>query len=246
MVLTPEQYLNALRSDGAALAKAARTNLEAEVPSCPGWTMRDLVIHTAGVYKHKNEIVKDLIAEPHSFTAASPPGAEDKLVEWFESWLDELAGTLEASDPGARAWNWSEGEQVVSFWHRRMAQETAVHRWDAQNAVGDAAPIAPDLAADGIDELLYAFMEGDRSVGPDRSVHVHCTDPELETGGEWYVAMTDGRAPVSREHAKGDCALRGPASDLLLALWGRLPLDDVEVLGDRSAAEALITLFDTD
>ena len=246
MTLTLEQYLTALRSDGAALANAARMNLDADVTSCPGWTMRDLVIHTADVYKHKNEIVKDLLTGPHNEAPDKPPEDDEKLVEWFEGWLDELAGTLDASDPSARAWNWSDGEQVVSFWHRRMAQETAVHRWDAQNAVGDPAPVAPDLAADGIDEILYAFMEGERSVGPDRSVHVHCTDPELETGGEWYVAMTDGKAPVSREHAKGDCALRGPASDLLLALWGRLPLDNVELLGDRGAAEALIVLLDTD
>jgi uncharacterized protein (TIGR03083 family) len=245
MTLTPEQYLVALRSDGAALANAARINLDADVASCPGWTMRDLVIHTAGVYKHKNEIVKDLITEPH-FTDETPPEGEENHVAWFESRLAELAGTLGASDPAARAWNWSHGEQVVSFWHRRMAQETAVHRWDAQNAVGDPAPVAPDLAADGIDELLYSFMEGDRSVGPDRSVHIHCTDPDLRTGGEWLVVMTEGKAVVSREHAKGDCALRGSASDLLLALWGRLSLDDVEVLGDRSAADALIALLDTD
>jgi MDMPI C-terminal domain len=51
---------------------------------------------------------------------------------------------------------------------------------------------------------------------------------------------------VARRHEKGDCALRGPASDLLLALWGRIPLDEVELLGDRSAAEALIALLDTE
>jgi len=246
VTLTLEQYAVALRSDGAALAGAARTNLDAAVPSCPGWTMRDLVVHTANVYKHKYEIVKDLLTEPHRNTPEAPPGDGEKLVEWFEGWLAKLVDTLDASDPAARAWNWSDGEQVVSFWHRRMAQETGVHRWDAQNTVGDPAPIEPELAADGIDEVLYAFMEGDRSVAPERSVHIHCTDPGLETGGEWLVTMTVGKAPVSREHAKGDCALRGPASDLLLALWGRIPLESVELLGDRGAAEALIELLDTE
>jgi hypothetical protein len=77
-------------------------------------------------------------------------------------------------------------------------------------------------------------------------VHIHCTDPELETGGEWLITMTEGKATVSREHTKGDCALRGPASNLLLALWGRLPLESVELLGDRGAAEALIALLDTE
>ncbi|MDQ4059107.1 MAG: maleylpyruvate isomerase family mycothiol-dependent enzyme, partial [Actinomycetota bacterium] len=182
----------------------------------------------------------------HKTTFETPPVDDQKLVEWFEGWLAKLGGTLAASDPDAKAWNWSGGEQVVSFWHRRMAQETAVHRWDAQNALGEPAPIEPELAADGIDEILYAFMEGDRSVPPERSVHVHCTDAGLETGGEWFVSMTEGEAVVTREHAKGDCALRGAASDLLLALWGRIPLDHVDLLGDRAAAEALIALLDTE
>jgi uncharacterized protein (TIGR03083 family) len=246
VTLTLEQYAVDLRTDGAALAEAARTNLDAAVPSCPGWTMRDLVVHTANVYKHKYEIVKDLITEPHKPTPETPPEDGEKLVEWFEDRLAKLAGTLAESDPEAHAWNWSDGGQVVSFWHRRMAQETAVHRWDAQNAVGDPAPIEPELAADGIDEILHAFMEGDRSVPPERSVHVHCTDTGLETGGEWFVSMTEGKALVTREHEKGDCALRGPASNLLLALWGRIPLESVELLGDRGAAEALIALLDTE
>ena len=246
MTLTLEQYAVALRRDGAALGEAARTDLDAAVPSCPGWTMRDLVVHTANVYKHKYEIVKDLITEPHDKTPETHPEDDQKLVEWFEGWLAKLAATLAESDPEAHAWNWSDGEQVVSFWHRRMAQETVVHRWDAQNALGDSAPVEPELAADGVDEILYAFMEGDRSVGPERSVHIHCTDPGLETGGEWLVSMTEGKALVTREHAKGDCALRGSSSDLLLALWGRVPLDDVELLGDRGAAEALIALLDTE
>ena len=246
MTLTLEQYAVALRSGGAALADAARANLDAEVPSCPGWTVRDLLVHTANVYKHKYEIVKDLLTERHEETPETPPEDGEKLVEWFEGWLAKLAGTLAESDPEAHAWNWSEGEQVVSFWHRRMAQETAIHRWDAQNAVGEPVPVEPELAADGIDEILYAFMEGDRSVPPEGSVHVHCTDTGLETGGEWFVTMSVGKALVTRQHEKGDCALRGSASDLLLALWGRIPLDEVELLGDRGAAEALIALLDTE
>lgn len=246
MTLTPEHYLDALRTDGAALAVAARAGLDAGVPSCPGWTVRDLVVHTANVYKHKGEIVRDLITEPYDSTDEEAPEGDGELVEWFEGWLGQMADTLQAADPDAPAWNWSDGDHAVGFWHRRMAQETAVHRWDAQNATGDPAPVAAELAADGIDELLYAFMSPDLSRGPNRSVHVHCTDPELESAGEWLVALTDGNARVTREHAKGDCALRGAASDLLLAMWGRLPLDDVEVIGDRGAAEALIALFDTD
>ncbi len=69
------------------------------------------------------------------------------------------------------------------------------------------------------------------------SVHLHCTDVD----GEWIVAADDdGADVVTREHAKGDAAVRGPAHDLLMVLWRRRPLDTVEVFGDRAVAERLI------
>ena len=42
---------------------------------------------------------------------------------------------------------------------------------------------------------------------------------------------SDGKVVVTHEHGKGDVAVRGPASELFLFLWGRLPLDG----GGRSA-----------
>ena len=75
------------------------------------------------------------------------------------------------------------------------------------------------------------------AVPVDGSVHLHCTDVE----GEWLVtADADGADVVTREHAKGDAAVRGPAHDLLMVLWRRQPLDTVEVIGDRAVAERLI------
>ena len=62
----------------------------------------------------------------------------------------------------------------------------------------------------------------------DATVHLHCTDAE----GEWLVANRDGEVTVTQEHAKGDVAARGTASDLLLFLWGRVPADALEVFGD--------------
>ena len=62
----------------------------------------------------------------------------------------------------------------------------------------------------------------------DGSIHVHCTDTE----GEWLVRRDGDDLVVTREHAKGDVAARGSASDLLLFLWGRRPVSALDVFGD--------------
>ena len=121
---------------------------------------------------------------------------------------------------------------------RRMAHETAMHLWDAQQAAGRGPAIEPVLASDGIDEFLDHFLGADdaaEAVGG--SVHLHCTD----VPGEWTVRpQDDGGFLVAREHAKGDAALRGSAGDLLLVLWRRLPLDTIDVVGDAAVAARLV------
>jgi uncharacterized protein (TIGR03083 family) len=121
-----------------------------------------------------------------------------------------------------------------------MAHETAVHRVDAERASGHEHRLAADLATDGVDEFLEYFLP---HAGPDTpplagSVHLHCTDAD----GEWTVRPGDGGGPVvSRDHAKADAALRGPAHDLLMVLWRRFPLDSVTVFGHTDLATAFVT-----
>ena len=50
--------------------------------------------------------------------------------------------------------------------------------------------------------------------------------------------VVDGLVDVRHEHAKGDAALRGSGDELLLAVWGRRPLDGLEIFGDRAVAES--------
>ena len=68
------------------------------------------------------------------------------------------------------------------------------------------------------------------------SLHVHCTD----VPGEWTIHPDGNGLAVSRQHGKGDAAMRGPASTLLLVLWGRLAADhgDIERFGDDAVLDA--------
>jgi uncharacterized protein (TIGR03083 family) len=232
-----EQYLDALAVESAAFDSAVRaTPLDAQVPPCPAWTVADLVYHLGEVHYFWGEVARRRLAAPEVEPPMRPPDGE--LVAWAARQAIELGRTLRETDPATPVWTWAP-QKDVAFIVRRMAQETAVHRWDAEAAAGEPGPIEAELASDGIDEFLaffldHRFRDGGRLDG---SVHLHATD----TPGEWLVhEEPDGALTVTAAHAKGDAAVRGPASDLLLALWRRVGLDRVEVLGDRDVAERLV------
>jgi uncharacterized protein (TIGR03083 family) len=171
------------------------------------------------------------------------PG-EDALVGWFRTGVDRLQGVLRAADPEAPVWTWSP-EKKISFIQRRMAQETAVHRWDAEAAAGEPAPIDARLAVDGIDEFfdfLDLFIGDERRGGERDSVHLHSTDAH----GEWLVTVSDGTVDVRRGHEKAEVAVRGRASDLLLLLWRRIPSARLEVLGNAPTLERFLARPDLD
>lgn len=115
----------------------------------------------------------------------------------------------------------------------------AVHRWDADTAAGTQTSIAPKLASDGIDEFLTLMLSkvAPHAAAVGGSVHLHCTD----VAGEWTVREgDDGQPLVTREHAKGDAAMRGTASDLLLVLWRRIDLASIDVVGDTEVAARFV------
>jgi uncharacterized protein (TIGR03083 family) len=150
---------------------------------------------------------------------------------------ERLLSHLRDVDPALPVWTWAD-DKTAGFVIRRMAHETAVHLWDASAAADVVNPLDPPLASDGIDEFLHYFVAeaaaGAEPVGG--SVHIHCGD----VPGEWTVREDGGAFTVAREHSKGDCAIRGAASDLFLALWRRLPLASCDVVGDAGVAARFI------
>lgn len=235
----PSEYVQALEEEGRRLLEVAR-DPSLPVVACPGWTVADLLWHIGEVHWFWAAIVSRGIVDRATADLHPPPRPDDvDLPAFAAEELDELAEVLAHADPTTPVWTWSE-QQDVAFVQRRMALETLVHRWDAESASGDHTPLAPPLAADGVDEFLEHFLASDRAGVPalTGSVHLHATDAT----GEWLVTWTEGRRVLTREHAKGDAAVRGRAEDLLLVLWRRRGLDTVEVIGDRAAAESLVGL----
>ena len=224
-------YLGALRDGSAALAAAARLGLEPPVPACPGWSVAELVLHTGNVQRHKATVVRERLRRPPRAADFPAAPSSERLIDWFEEGAADLAETLERTDPAMPVWTFHHPDQTVGFWRRRMAHEVTVHRADAQSAHGEIAPVTPpELARDGVAEVLDVMLARlrDARAGNGETIHLHCTD----TAGEWLLALEPDRVRVSLGHAKGGCAARGSASDLLLFLWGRLPAERLEVFGD--------------
>jgi len=230
-----------LASDGAAL-RAAAVDLDADVPTCPGWTVRDAVAHTATVYAHKSTIVEGSLDGP---PADWPPEfSYDDVRDFYDEQLHRVIEALRTRDPETTVWTWYPPEQTVRFWVRRMMQETVIHRADVESARGQRPGIPDEVAVDGIDELVERMLCEDDpdyyegySPGQGQRVSV------MAAGHAWTISLGDKVASFTRDAAlDADATVSGDAGAVLLALWNRLPYSAVSTTGDPSALAALRAL----
>lgn len=232
-------YAELRAAEGArltAIATEAETPgdaLQRQVPSCPGWDLEGLIAHCATVWTFVNGSIT--AGERMDLAAITRP--DGPVSRWHNEAFDTLTGVLESRQSDEGAWTWDPQHQSMSFWWRRMAQETTMHRWDAETALGvTPAPIDPELAVDGVDELfdVYVRLRNPTAfAGDGETVHLHATDAH----GEWVITRGGDGMTVERSHKKSDVAARGPAQDLLLFVWGRIGPDRLETFGDTALLE---------
>lgn len=238
-----DRWRDALRREGAEFLAAARAaDLDDDVPSCPGWTVRRLVSHVGRVHRHAIAGVQDGTVEPPALGARPPDDA--RLLAWFGAGVDRLLEVMQDAEP-----------HLVNFWPRRMAHETTIHRFDAELAAyAKAGVFEPAFAADGVGEVVESLLgmraDSEPLASARGEVLVDCTD----TGHRWLVSLEPGAVRnelVDRAPRRFDARIAGPAADLYLVLWGRLPLDPaepgrtrrerVDISGDRSLAALVRT-----
>ncbi|MBT2234943.1 maleylpyruvate isomerase family mycothiol-dependent enzyme [Nonomuraea sp. NEAU-A123] len=232
-------------ADEYALLRAAVSAAPdvAPVPSCPGWTVADLVAHVTEVYLHKAETM--LRGE---WPTPWPPdlSGEEPLAALDRSYA-ELVTEFAARVPDEYALTWYEPDQSVGFWIRRMAQETVIHRVDAELAAGlPVTPAAADLALDGVDEGLKVMLAYDFARYPEDFAEAVRDDPKgtaiAVVGGEraWLVRPSPTEVAVEDETAdraveQAETVVSGAPDELLRWVWGRG--GEVSVTGDpRHAA----------
>ena len=242
--ISPERHYAEIEASTDTLARLVDgADLTRTVPTCPDWTLRQLATHVGRAHRWAAQIAATRSAEAIPFRQVPDGRIPDDPAQhapWLRAGAARIIGAVREAD-GEPVWAFNT-LRPASFWARRMAHETAVHRADAEIAVGREVEFEPDLAADAIDEwlgLMSGLAPGDEDPRvdalPDGAVlHVHATDEGLNGAGEWLVRREGSQVTVQPGHGKGDVALRGPAGRLLLVLLRRVPPDDpqVQVLGD--------------
>lgn len=240
--MVPETQLACLEADALALSGVLATGrLDVPVPSTPGWTLGDLGFHVGGIHRFWEHVVRTGATTNEGAPTFDRP--EDRgLSEWLLEGAARLHRTLADASPERKVWSWSRRGDV-RFVVRRMAQETAMHRWDGENAVGDARAIEPvELAADGVDEFFDTQIAED-FLGPGgERIALVATDGPFR----WLATVTDGSVSCERAQGPADASVRASSSDLLLMLWRRIVPPDPGVTGDRDALVRFLGRADLD
>jgi uncharacterized protein (TIGR03083 family) len=225
---------------GAFVAALAAGPLDAPVPTCPDFTVDDLAEHVGMFTGFWTHVLCEGTGRPKPPFAE--PGSEGR-VEWMRTRADDFVSELRATPPDTTVWTWFAPDQSAGFVTRRVAHELAIHRVDAQVARGGAKPGDAERAADGIEEI-FVLMQHPQSqdlVSPTHhTLHLHGTDFEPS---EWLVDFGPDGMDVSREHAKGDLALKASVSDLEMLLYQRPTLGEVQRFGDDAALAAFHHIF---
>jgi uncharacterized protein (TIGR03083 family) len=242
--LSPADYLAHLSSLVTEFERFLRTaDLDAPVASCGEWRLGDLGAHLGNVHRWAASIVVTGEVAPQNFET----GPDGDLADWYAAAAAELLTTLREADPAETAWTLSKTERVKAFWFRRQTHEVSVHLFDAASAAGAESKVDPQIAADGVDEVLGVMMPRvHRKAGPPplpESLLLRATD----TGNAWLLrpAAVEDDGPIVRR-VSGEmvsaATVEARAEDLLLALWKRRNLAEIapRITGDESIAHGFL------
>ena len=217
----------------------AHASMDAPVAACPDWTVLDLAVHLGNVHSWAASVLETGRAaeELDDRPSSSRPR---RVARWYEGRAEDLYAVLRATPLDRPCWNFSYGEGVAGFWHRRQTHETVVHGLDLAAAAEVSERLPAALAADGVDEVLAVFLHRMHSRGHPASLDTPLALRATDTGHEWTVSPgPPGEEPrVMRSEAAGDDLLEAPAGMLLKLLWKRARLDEpavraqVRVCGD--------------
>ena len=233
-------YRRWLLDDAALLRAAAASSPQATVATCPGWTARDVVDHVGEVYAHKVAVLRLGRAPVEGEWPWAPE--DDSVFAWYDERLAELVRELDSRDGDDLSWTFIAADQTVGFWWRRMAHETAIHRVDAELAVG-RAPCAHDelQAVDGVAELLG--FAGDPSVldQPTSSIGANGTVMVDAGGSRLLVTMSDAGQSLAPAGSStiADAYIEAAAPDLYRWLWNRPPEGPITQDGNSAVLRRL-------
>jgi uncharacterized protein (TIGR03083 family) len=232
--LEPERYLALIDADTERMLEMGERGLDAEVPSCPGWRVSDVVGHQAMVYAHKVRVMAD-----NAWPDPWPPAElrERPPLDFLREAKDDLFQEFARHELSEQTTTFGDDETIM-FWVRRMALEVAVHRADTELAHDAVTPIPDDLARDGVDEILQVMLHGNWAEWGATTQHPVDAAVAVETGGvRWRCDATEAVVDVvAGSTGPADVTVSGAPADVFLWLWGRGADDTVTVSGQTTAA----------
>lgn len=222
------------------------------IPTCPEWTLTDLVDHVGATQRWVSRLVGEGISDAGTAFSIGWESAPANPSEWG-SWLLDGAQGVKATFAGATddrvVWDPSGGGDGVAFWSQRAFGEISVHRIDAAFALDRDYQIAPTLAVAGIEDWLSTMASSgwaanvpgfaDAMRGAGQTIAWVADDVDQA----WLLQRTEAPLVLTHDRGDADVTIQGPARELLQVVSRRLPLDSAtssKVVGDRAELTHLI------
>ena len=210
-------------------SNAGTAGLAVPVPTCPGWTVHDLVAHQGLVHRWAAAyIARTGRPAPDAIVLAEADAAPD-LLDWFDEGMVVLLNAV-ANAPADLDVKFflPDAPPPRDAWLRRQVHETTIHAVDAMAARLGRAPradevwVKPWLAADGVDEVLTGFVvrrNPQASLPRTQTVLFKATDVDRS----WLVRFTHDGAVTTRDtpDEPADVTVTGTARELYLSVWNR-------------------------
>lgn len=208
-----------------AIALAGGPDLDRQVPTCPGWTVTELLGHLWVVQTWVRSILRDREPQPTPDVGTSP-------VTDFLDGIPDFLTAMRAVTATEACWTFGPKPRQAGWWIRRQAHEHAIHRVDAEAALGTTPTFDAAFAADGVDEVVSMFYP--RQLRLQRTAPVSETIRILaaDTGDQWTLGDGDPVASVTDD-----------AQNLYLAMWKRGDLaNSPQIDGDGAAVRRTLGL----
>ncbi|WP_328457704.1 maleylpyruvate isomerase family mycothiol-dependent enzyme [Amycolatopsis sp. NBC_00438] len=234
------------RSAAFRAAVAVAPDLDAQVPTCPEWTLFDLVRHLGEGRRAWAATIAagpDATAKAAPRDASAPPREREALLAWSAAGTRELLDALREAGPDRGCWAWWDKTQsplTCGGVARRQLHEIAVHTYDAQVAAGAPQPLPAAVALDGAEEFLSTFCTT-TVAWPHEPAAVDYHASEGRSWRNWLTADGARAARLTTPAAEAsDASARGTAHELVLSFYGRIPLDSLEFDGNRGLFDQLV------
>ncbi|HQA31217.1 MAG TPA: maleylpyruvate isomerase family mycothiol-dependent enzyme [Propioniciclava tarda] len=229
---------------------------EGPVPTCPDWTVDDLLWHLTEVHAFWARILSSgarTDADSEAVEADKPerPVERGQTVELLRAETAALVAELRSRPDADPAWSWFPPDQTVGFTRRMQVHEATMHRIDAELAAGLVSrPIEHEVASDGVSHAVEVML-GWWGTNPGFELRPVTGVVELvaSDGGRWLLQpgrwIGTGQSGKTYDEpgvvlvADGEPAasITATADTLDRWLWGRGP--EPEASGDQESLDAL-------